>query len=838
MHTEAYIDGIWYTISRSRMTYNLQGKRTSLENLAGQVTTTARDCCHKVSETQPDGSATTWDYDAEGRMIAASRLVLLDMTNVTWLTTCYKYDDLGRQTATWPTNYATQVYRAEGSMAGDTTTWSYDEATGLLVAKTYADGKGPTYTYTPNGSLATRTWARRTSDGDTLVTTYSYDGWNNLINTVYSDGTPSISLTYDAMGRQVSATDAAGTTATTYDDYGEVISEATTGLYNKTLARHRDAFGRDLGYTIDNSRMSIVEYEADTARMKRVKMAGVWFTYHYLLGTDLKSRLQYGGLGSAYYTYEPNRDLLTQVQNYINGGVVSQYDYVNDAAGRRTAITRSGSMMSETRTDHYGYNDRSELVSGTKDTAATNLTEYAYQYDDIGNRLSSLDIGTNRTYTANALNQYTNIVEGVGEFLPQFDDDGNQTLIKTATGIWQITYNGENRPVLWECGSTNIVMKFDRMGRRVEYVETVSGVINTHHRFVYDGYLCIQRLNGAANNAIDLVFGWDPSEPVATRPLILQKYGQYNLFYTHDMRPRRRRRVARRSVATAPRSGRKRPRNKNVSELVFFQQANGIAAHYEYAPFGAVTAASRSTPVTAYDFREYNPFRFSSEYADITFNLIYYNYRHYWLSRGRWVNHDSLNEVGEITMSKHINRFLLNTYRVKKASIDNSPLNEYAYCLNNALISFDWLGKCDFIDDLVMRAPWNDYHGNYCGAKRVNGDLLSAGQDGMSPDDIGIVDPVDELDRCCLKHDRCLARIDMNKSLSPRDRNLAIKTCDSEIAGCWIKALFTAKNVSCWTRVKGIVGAAIMPAFAHILNPVPMDLRDDSVAIGILGFSF
>ena len=41
--TEAYIDGIWYTISRNRMTYNAEGKRTSLENLAGQVTTTAWD---------------------------------------------------------------------------------------------------------------------------------------------------------------------------------------------------------------------------------------------------------------------------------------------------------------------------------------------------------------------------------------------------------------------------------------------------------------------------------------------------------------------------------------------------------------------------------------------------------------------------------------------------------------------------------------------------------------------------------------------------------------------------------------------------------------------------
>ena len=62
------------------------------------------------------------------------------------------------------------------------------------------------------------------------------------------------------------------------------------------------------------------------------------------------------------------------------------------------------------------------------------------------------------------------------------------------------------------------------MGRRVEYIETVNSTTNTHHRFVYDGYLCIQRLNAAANNAIDLVFGWDPSEQVATRPLVLQKY--------------------------------------------------------------------------------------------------------------------------------------------------------------------------------------------------------------------------------------------------------------------------------------------------------------------------
>ena len=70
---------------------------------------------------------------------------------------------------------------------------------------------------------------------------------------------------------------------------------------------------------------------------------------------------------------------------------------------------------------------------------------YAYDFDDIGNRLTSSERGTNSVYTANQLNQYcsiTTLTSDVGlqtsSFPPQFDDDGNQTLIKTATGIWSV----------------------------------------------------------------------------------------------------------------------------------------------------------------------------------------------------------------------------------------------------------------------------------------------------------------------------------------------------------------------------------------------------------------
>jgi RHS repeat-associated protein len=336
---------------------------------------------------------------------------------------------------------------------------------------------------------------------------------------------------------------------------------------------------------------------------------------------------------------------LSILRNATPTEVISQYDYMYDAAGRRIEIARSGSAMSESRTDAYGYNARNELISAAKSGGPASVpatTEYAYQYDDIGNRITSTDLGTNRTYAANSLNQYTLVgraVPGapqgeVEEFVPQFDDDGNQTLVKTATGVWSVQYNGENRPVLWTGGTqaatTNIVMSFDRMGRRVEYRETqtigaVGGntpttTVNAHHRFVYDGYLCIQRLDAANGNAIDLTFVWDVTEPVATRPLIIDKPGVCKACVTHDG-------------------------NKNVSEIMPFDSAI-VSVHYEYAPFGKLTGTCYNEIAIDFDFRVDAPYRFSSEYVDDALGLMYYNFRHYNPNLGNWLSLDGMVEQG------------------------------------------------------------------------------------------------------------------------------------------------------------------------------------------------
>ena len=527
----------------------------------------------------------------------------------------YSYDEFGDKVF--------MITYCDINAADDVTRWLRDEATGLVTNKVYADGKGPRYTYTPDGRLATRTWARG------IVTTHSYDSNGALTNTVYSDGTPSVALAYNRAGRQVEARDAAGVTTFAYDDFGENTNETVIGVAGtNVLERFYDALGRNTGYALNGVRQTALAYDPVTGRLVMMTTAtggaGVppaqnesdqnhcspspstftSFQWSYLQGSDLKTSLTYPNGLIASWTYDANNQLL-QVRNATPTNGISQFDYAYDAAGRRTAIAKSGTAFEFDDVVSYGYNARSELTNAV--AALDTNYRYSCRYDPIGNRESSSERGTNTTYAANELNQYTQIaVEDEDAFIPEFDDDGNQTLVKTATGIWLVTYNGENRPIRWTCGTTNIVMSYDRMGRRVT---------KNDQRFVCDGYLQICNFHFTATAPDYNYFTWDPTESVATRPL-MWKRGDAAAYYTHDG-------------------------NKNVSENV---GASGvIVAHYEYADFGAIIAQTGDSAVE-------NPWRFSSEFVDADLGLIYYVYRHVDSMQGRWLARDPAYESGGVNL--------------------------------------------------------------------------------------------------------------------------------------------------------------------------------------------
>ena len=78
--------------------------------------------------------------------------------------------------------------------------------------------------------------------------------------------------------------------------------------------------------------------------------------------------------------------------------------------------------------------------------------------------------------------------------------------------------------------------------------------------------------------------------------------------------------------------------NGNVTLLADAASTN-ILAKYEYGPFGEVIRATGP-------MAKANPFRFSTKYQDDETDLLYYGYRFYSASMGRWLNTDPIEEQG------------------------------------------------------------------------------------------------------------------------------------------------------------------------------------------------
>ena len=81
--------------------------------------------------------------------------------------------------------------------------------------------------------------------------------------------------------------------------------------------------------------------------------------------------------------------------------------------------------------------------------------------------------------------------------------------------------------------------------------------------------------------------------------------------------------------------------NGNVTALAKATDGSQSAG-YEYGPFGEVIRASGTMAKS-------NPFRFSTKYQDDESELLYYGYRFYNASTGRWPSRDPIQEAGGIS---------------------------------------------------------------------------------------------------------------------------------------------------------------------------------------------
>jgi RHS repeat-associated protein len=129
------------------------------------------------------------------------------------------------------------------------------------------------------------------------------------------------------------------------------------------------------------------------------------------------------------------------------------------------------------------------------------------------------------------------------------------------------------------------------------------------------------------------------------------------------------------------------------------------------APFGEVLRATGPMATTC-------PFRFSTKYTDDETDLLYYGYRYYNPSTGRWPSRDPINElgfqvtvVGQTPRPKSTQAQALTAYNSLKARLRNptlialitdeisrlqqanlDDLNLYSIVRNNPISAFDIFG--------------------------------------------------------------------------------------------------------------------------------------------------
>ena len=637
--------GIITTASRS---YTATGMTMVNVDGRGNASTSITDIAGRIISVADAADATTTSiYDNIHNQPAV-------VTDAMGNTACYKYDHRGRKIAEWGTALQPACFgydeadhmillmtfrgipetnadgsprqSGEGAAVGDETTWAFDPATGLELCKSYANNTSVVKTYNAFNRLSTVTDARGN------VKTYSYELARGLHQeTTYAvvDGTAATvtcSYAYNHLGQLMQVTDGAGTRTIGYNVYGELETDSLqTDNVTHIITEKRDLFGRSTGFTY--SKNGTVQHTVTTGYGTdgRIVTAGFLhggsekqFSYDYLPGSNLLQTLTMPCNMTLTQSYETQRDLLIGMAYHRGSTLVTQRIYSYDTFGR--PLTRNTARNGQTVNDTFAHNAQSELVA-----AQVNGKDYEYAYDNIGNRTAAIEdssgVASRTEYTANELNQYTSIQENEDiAFVPAFDAEGNQTLVKTSTGIWNVEYNAENRPIRFTCEDEATVVEctYDSMGRRSTKKVTVNGSTSLFHRYIYRGYLQIAACDLTRSNHPCLwLITWDPSQKMATRPLSILKDGTW-FAYGWDL-------------------------TKNICEV--FGQHGYIRATYSYSPYGVVSL----------DGDVEQPVRWCSEFTDDETALIYYNYRYYNPCFGVWICRDMLQEYSVENLYKYVN---------------------------------------------------------------------------------------------------------------------------------------------------------------------------------------
>jgi RHS repeat-associated protein len=416
------------------MGYDAAGNQTTVTNPADETTTTTYDALDRVSTVEnADTGSTTYVYDHDGRL-----QVLIDPDSNR---TTYSYNSVGDQTeVTSP---------SVNSGSGVSATFVYD-ADHELVDTTDADGRRTTYSYDQLGRETGETWL----SGGTAIA--------------------HVTFAYDADGEMTGADNANATVTFSYDNGGNLLTEATsgpgTGQPTVTLTYSHDPSG-DITSVSDSltgsgaTGQGITTYVYDHAlRLTTITQSaggttGPEVTMSYdaagLITQTVFSNDGIGNIVKTKYMYDSAENLTTIMSYFTLEGTtfspspyaVEDDSYNADQQLTGISITGIGSGASNA----YSYDSDSQL---TGSSGTSNIT---YGYDANGNQNTT-------GYTTGAGNEMTHS-PGVTY---TYDNDGNTITATNSSGTTTYTYDFENRLTNVEIdGTVSATYTYDALGRRI-----------------------------------------------------------------------------------------------------------------------------------------------------------------------------------------------------------------------------------------------------------------------------------------------------------------------------------------------------------------------------------
>ncbi len=645
-------------IARTDYTYDTAGRVYTVTDIRGAVTTYTYNDADQVTQVQVAGAGTTqttyYEYDALGR----KTLETLPHGTFDDGVVHYEYTDTGELQKTWgarmyPVEYTydyagrkktMKTWKEYPSGGEVTTVWNYHAQRGWLTDKKYdTNVNGPSYEYYASGRLKKRTWARG------VKTEYTYNNAGDLSGTAYklSDDTtdpdtPSLSFTYDRMGRKSEITDGAGTRTLTYDeDTGQLESDEVDSGFMAGFSLHNtyDDFGRRDSLTAfhDLEMIQDVDYTYDNAsRLHEVKAFDQTHTatYAYHDNSSLVHTVTFNNGTQNVMTTTRNFDTLNRLTSIAS----TKYDstvFTSHAYEFTDANQRTKQTLADNSYWSYTYDNLGQVAEGKRHQTIPGKfftgQQFEYEYDTIGN-LTDTEWGGNEdgqqlqtgSWTSNTLNQYTATPSVTGY---QFDDDGNLT----GDGTYTYVYDTENRLIAIQSGTTTVYeAKYDYMGRMF-YDKSVT-MWTTENWLVYDGWLVAARRTHfstmPAGTYLTTAFTWGQDLSGSMQGaggiggLLFQKiqYPGVSYVYYHAY-----------------------DGNGNVTGNL---RSDGVTGTKNtFTPYGQLFTDGGAVMT----------FGFSTKYICGPLNSLYYfGYRHYSPALGRWLNRDPMEEEGGSNLYRYV----------------------------------------------------------------------------------------------------------------------------------------------------------------------------------------